>query len=166
MDSAAEARFAQWASARARPMQRLAYFLCGDWQLSEDLVQEAFVSCARHWRRLERVENPDAYVRKALINQCRSHWRRGSTRHDRLGVSADVAVVDHSQRHADRDELLLALRNLPARQRAAVVLRYYEELSEAETADVLGCSVGTVKSQTHKALASMRAMITKEGQPC
>lgn len=145
-------------------MQRFAYLLCGDWQMSEDLVQEAFARCALRWPRMEQIENPDGYVRVVVINQCRSHWRRRRARPDHPVEVIEGLAQDTADSHADRGELLAALRRLPVGQRATLVCRYYEGLSEAETAELLGCSVGTVKSQTHKALRSMRGMIELERQ--
>jgi RNA polymerase sigma-70 factor (sigma-E family) len=166
VDSAEEARFVEWASSRSHSLHRLAFLLCGDWHVAEDLAQEALAKTALHWSRVERAEHPDAYVRRIVVNQFHSLTRRPSWRLAARHAAPDIAVADHANDHALRDELLAALRRLPTRQRTAVVLRYYEQLSEAETATALGCSVGTVKSQTHRALQSMRRTMDRENQPC
>ncbi len=166
MDAEGERRFRAWAAARAGRLHRTAYLLCGDWHVAEDLVQEAVASAALHWRRIERMGNPDAYVRRILINQIGQHWRRRST-HERPANALPEAVVgDGSRERAARDELLTALRSLPPRQRAAVVLRYFDQLSEIETAEALDCSVGTVKSSTSRALATLRRVLSTQEIPC
>jgi RNA polymerase sigma-70 factor (sigma-E family) len=166
VNAAGEARFAAWASSVAPSLHRFAYLLCGDWHEAEDLVQEALARTAVHWSRVERLEHPNAYVRTAVVNQCRSYWRRSGRRNVPESRVVETAVGDATAALADRDEMVAALRTLPIRQRAAVVLRYYEDLSEAETAAVLGCSAGTVKSQTHKALQSLRRSMATEDLQC
>jgi RNA polymerase sigma-70 factor (sigma-E family) len=163
VDNAAEERFADWAASRVRGLHRTAYLLCGDWHVAEDLVQESLARTALHWKHVESAEHPDAYVRAILVNQARSRWRRRSTREHRVFMPSDTGIADGSDDRARRDELMVALRRLPARQRAVVVLRYFEELSEAETAAALGCSPGTVKSHSHRALQSLRSVMTEEG---
>jgi RNA polymerase sigma-70 factor (sigma-E family) len=166
MDSAAEQRFLAWATARMPRLHRTAYLLCGDWHLAEDAVQESLARTANHWLRVE-SGNPDAYVRKVLVNQLKQRWRRPSVRHEQVSdILAESEIDDGSQDRADRDELMVALRKLPSRQRAAVVLRYFEQLSEAETAKALGCSQGTVKSQTHHAVKALKRIMSTEVQPC
>ena len=165
MDSAAEARFGSWAQGRVGQLHRTAYLLCGDWHVAEDLVQDALARTALHWKRVESSPSPDAYVRQVLVNESRRRWRRRSS-HER--PSADVGALvadDGSYDRAARDELMQALHRLPRRQRAAVVLRYFEQLSETETAQAMGCSVGTVKSTTHRALAALRGILTTEVHP-
>lgn len=165
MDRASEERFAQWMISRGPTMQRFAFLLCGDWQIAEDLVQEAFARCALRWAQMEQIDNPDGYVRTVVINQCRSHWRLRKARPDHpVEAIEDRQAEDATAGQAERAEMLAALRRLPARQRAVVVCRYYEGLSEAEIAALLGCSLGTVKSQCHKALRSLRGMIELERQ--
>lgn len=166
MDNHDEDRFRAWASARTPALHRSAFLLCGDWHAAEDLVQEALTRTAVRWTRVEAADNPDAYVRRILVNLSNSRWRRKST-HERPAPRLPEDVVpDGSQDRAVRDELIEALRALPRRQRAAVVLRYFDGLSEAETAHVLDCSVGTVKSQTSRALATLRRTLTPLEHPC
>jgi len=165
VDRTEGAAFAAWAAARAARLHRFAYLLCGDWHDAEDLVQEALAKAALHWKRIERVEHPDAYVRTILVNQCRSMWRR-PWRRSQTSDDIELTTPDQADAVAAHADLLTALQRLPIRQRATVVLRYYEDLSEAETAAVLGCSIGTVKSQHHKALQALRVTMVKEGLPC
>jgi len=105
--------------------------------------------------------DPEPYVRRVLVNTYASWWRRRWNGEKPTEVLPEVGHDPH-EAHADRQDLWTALGRLPRRQRAAVVLRYYEDLSEAETAEVLGCSVGTVKSQTSRAVATLRAVMTEE----
>ena len=166
MDGDGQRRFAAWSAMQAPSLHRFAYLMCGDWHDAEDLVQEALARAALHWSRIERTEHPDAYVRTILVNQCRSMRRRPWSRSVRAVADVERSVPDETEAITTRSELMAVLRRLPTRQRATVVLRYYEELSEAETAAVLGCSVGTVKNQTHKALRSLREAMSKEELQC
>jgi RNA polymerase sigma-70 factor (sigma-E family) len=148
--------FQDFVVARRRALLRTAWLLTGDWHTAEDLVQTALMRCYPHWQRIA-SDNPDAYVRKAIVNAHASSWRR---RWHGERPTADLPDRPGSDEYGAADArrlLITALRRLPARQRAVVVLRYYEDLSEAETAAALGCSLGTVKSQAAKALASLRA---------
>jgi RNA polymerase sigma-70 factor (sigma-E family) len=165
VDTTGDAAFANWAAGQAPGLHRFAYLLCGDWHDAEDLVQEALAKAALHWKRIERVEHPDAYVRTILVNQCRSMWRR-PWRRAKVSEPVELSTPDQTDAIASHTDLVAALQRLPVRQRATVVLRYYEDLSEAETAAVLGCSVGTVKSQHHKALQALRVTMVKEGLRC
>lgn len=169
MDRDAEARFVAWARVRSASLHRTAYLLTGDWYVAEDLVQEALAKTAQHWARIERVEHPDAYVRRMLINEANARWRRRPHREAAMDQLPDSGRSDGTADRAAQADLVAAVRALPARQRTAVVLRYFEQLSEAETAVAMGCSVGTVKSSTHRALAVLRSTLTTnatEEAPC
>jgi RNA polymerase sigma-70 factor (sigma-E family) len=146
----------------AASLHRTAYLLCGDWYLADDLVQEALAKAYSHWRKVQAAENPAAYVRRILINESRRTWRRNrnTTPHPDADLT-DIAVADMSDGVVDRAELLQALQSLSARQRATVVLRYLEGLSERETAAALGCSEGTVKSQTSRALIKLKSVLNQ-----
>jgi RNA polymerase sigma-70 factor (sigma-E family) len=146
----------------AASLHRTAYLLCGDWYQADDLVQEALAKAYSHWRKVRRADNPSAYVRRILVNESRRSWRRGRnlTVHPD-NEAADIAVADMSDGVVNRAELLQALQSLPDRQRATVVLRFLEELSERETAEVLGCSEGTVKSQTSRALTKLKSVLNR-----
>jgi RNA polymerase sigma-70 factor (sigma-E family) len=149
--------FAGYVRARQHRLLRAAYLVCGDAHLAEDLLQGAFVKLALRWDRL-RNENPDAYVRRILYRDAVSAWRR-TRRESIAAVLPDTGSVDPSAAVVDRLDLERALATLTPRQRAVIVLRFFEDRTEADTAEVLGVSVGTVKSQTHAALARMRARV-------
>lgn len=127
------------------PMRRLAFVLVGDLDVADDLVQDAFTRLYRHRRKVERV---DAYLRSAVINACRNHHRSTAVRRRPVAPVASAT--------AEPDDLRDAIERLPYRQRAVVVLRFYEGLSGRETADVLRLPEGTVKSTLHRALAELR----------
>ena len=158
--SSPDEEYREFAGTRAASLHRTAYLLCGDWHLADDLVQETFVQTFRHWRRVQRADNQNAYVKRILINEFNRHWQR----YGGLPVRADTdrpefAVPDVSDEVVNRADLLRALLTLPARQRATVVLRYLEGMSERETAAVMRCSEGTVKSQTSRALNTLGACL-------
>lgn len=161
-----EQEYREFVGSRAGSLHRTAYLLCGDWHLADDLVQETFVQTFRHWRRVQRADNQNAYVKRILVNEFKRRWRRYSG----LPVRADtdgpeVAVPDVSDEVANRADLLRALLALPARQRATVVLRYLEGMSERETAAVMRCSEGTVKSQTARALNTLAGCLKHKESP-
>lgn len=158
-----EGDYREFVRSRAAPLHRTAYLLCGDWHLANDLVQEALAKAFRHWRRVQRATNPDAYVHRILINEVNRHWQR----HRPVAPLADAAeydtaVPDAADQVADRTDLLRALLALTARQRATVVLRYLVGMSERETAAVLRCSEGTVKSQSSRALNTLKTHLWRE----
>jgi RNA polymerase sigma-70 factor (sigma-E family) len=137
---------------------RLAYLLTGDADLAEDLAQEAFLRLVARPGRIRDEEAIPAYLRRTVVNLARKHWRkRGNERaYLRREGPKLVAAANPPEDFADRDELWEALGALPYRQRAAIVLRFYEDLSENQTARVLGCAVGTVKSSVSRGLRRMR----------
>lgn len=148
--------FDEFVAARSTALLRTAYLLTRDRGLAEDLLQTSLAKAWFSWGGIE--GRPEAYVRKILVNTYATWWRRrwnGEEPSDELPESG-VERSGESARVDDRADLWHALGQLPKRQRAVVVLRYYEDLSEAETAELLGCSVGTVKSQASKALAKLR----------
>lgn len=132
---------------------------------AEDLLQGAYERAYRHWGRISRRADPERYVRQILVNASVDRWRRLRRRPEApLTIGADpTAATDTAAAVADRDLLLRGLAALPPRQRAVLVLRYYEDLSEAQTATMLGCSVGTVKSQAARGLARLREMTGEAG---
>jgi RNA polymerase sigma-70 factor (sigma-E family) len=153
--------FEGYVVARTPALLRYAYVLTGDAVRAEDLVQGALASAYRHWRRIG--ADPDAYVRRSVLNAYLNQWRRLLRREllvDRLPDRASPAVE-----FEDRDVVWQALSLLPPRQRAVVVLRFYEDLDVARTAELLQISAGTVKSQTSKALASLRTSLQQEVVP-
>ena len=162
----ADADFVDYVRARQGRLLRAAFLVCGDVHLAEDLLQGALVKLARSWDRV-RDEQPDAYVRRILYHDAVSSWRR--RRREVVGLDpavGDPLVPGADDRVVRRLDVLRALDALTPRQRATVVLRYFEDRSERETAHILGVSVGTVKSQTHDALARLRqAMPTLDLDP-
>lgn len=163
-----DAEFAEYMAVRAPSLLRTAYLLSGDPHTAEDLVQTTLAKLYLSWDKVQRQEALDGYTRRILVNEHNSLWRRAWRRRE---VSTDLLPEPAAPAHgmgstgsrgstAGQDRGLWDLvQTLPKKQRAAVVLRYYEELSEAETAAVLGVSVGTVKSQTSRALAAMRGRL-------
>jgi RNA polymerase sigma-70 factor (sigma-E family) len=146
--------FTAFVSAEGTRLLRTAFFLTGDLAAAEDLLQDVLERTYVAW---PRVEDPHAYVRTALSRRAINRWRLRAHRGEvALAAEHDTVTPDATAGLADRDAVASALKALPARQRATVVLRYFEELTERETAEALGCSVGTVKSQTSKAIATLR----------
>jgi RNA polymerase sigma-70 factor (sigma-E family) len=141
----------------ATRLLRTAVLLTGDRGAGEDLVQETYERIYVHWPRI-RTGLPEAYARKTLTNLVANRWRTRLRRPAEvtLAENHDEPTQDDSEAYAVRQELLRALQDLPPRQRATIVLRFYEDLTEAQTAEILGCSVGTVKSQTSRALDRLR----------
>src|ERR671921_727993 len=154
-----DADFASYMAARQPSLLRTAYLLTGDRHTAEDLVQTAFAKLYLSWDKVQRRELVDGYVRRILVNEHNSLWRRAFKR--REVASGEVPERQTRDRHDEGAGAALwtFVQTLPRRQRAVIVLRYYEDLSEAETAEVLGVSVGTVKSQASRALAAMRTRV-------
>lgn len=160
MSAAADPTFEEFVAASSARLFTLAMLLCGRHRAeAEDLLQSVLERAYRRWPRICRGGDPERYVRAMLVNASVDRWRRLRRRPELLaGPVRDPAVPDQSAALADRDQLLRALAGLPARQRAVIVLRYLEDLTEAQTAAVLGCSEGTVKSQASRALAKLRQL--------
>jgi RNA polymerase sigma-70 factor (sigma-E family) len=164
-EAAARATFDEYVAARSPALLRLAYLLVGDSGLAEDLLQETLIRVYPRWSRILR-EDPEAYVRRSLARNAVSLWRRG--RH--FGHEVPCAhVPETSASNVDDADpfgvVWQAVRVLPPRQRAVVVLAFYVDMSEAEIATALGCAVGTVKSQKSRALAKVRAELAGRGVP-
>jgi RNA polymerase sigma-70 factor (sigma-E family) len=151
-----DVEFADWMASRQVALVRTAYLLTGSQYAAEDLVQTTLTRLYLAWDRISDRQHVDAYARRALVNEHRSTWRRTSRR---LEVLSDAPPETGQEPEADdgeREAVWRFVQTLPPRQRAVIVLRYYEDLSEAEIADLLGISTGTVKSQASRALASLR----------
>ena len=145
-------------SARGAALSRAAFLLTGDVQAAEDLVQETYVVLVRRWRRID-FANPDPYVRRIMYSRFVDGWRRRRLRELLTATPLEVGVrADESAGSVDRLVLREALMRLTPGQRAVVVLRFYEDLTEVQAAEVLGVSVSTVKSQTRVALQRLRAV--------
>lgn len=155
-------RLATLYEAHAPEAARLAFLLTGDRALTEDLVHEAFVRLFGRFRDIRHPEAFRAYLRTTVVNLTRSHFRRRRVERayvEREGRAPEGAPADP----AGQQEMWDALQRLQPRQRAAIVLRYYEDLTEAQTAEVLGCAVGTVKSLVSRGLDRLRAEIPRGG---
>ncbi len=158
------AAFADFVAARSRALHRAAYLMVGDTQLAQDLVQEALTKTYVAWPRLRDPRAAEAYTRKAITTTAISWFRRKGWANERPTETLPDAVgPGHADDVTRTDWLWTALQTLPARQRAAVVLRYYEDLTEAQTADAMGCAVGTVKSQVSAGLAKLRTQLEATG---
>jgi RNA polymerase sigma-70 factor (sigma-E family) len=158
--------FTDFVAASSARLLRTAYLVTGDPQKAQDVLQTALERTYRRWGRVRRSELPEAYVRRMIVNAATDAWRAGR---GRATVVFDEA---HSPPTPDaavdgliaRQALLASVRELPVGQRAVLVLRYFDDLTEAETARVLGCSVGTVKSQHARAIARLRQLLP-DGRP-
>ena len=137
-------------------MVRLAYGLTGDLGHAEDVAQAAFARVYAAWSRLARAGDPDAYLRQVVVNENRRRFRKQRVPEDLPGDLPDAGLTDPAHDSDERAVLLAALGRLGPRQRAVVVLRYWMDMSEADTAAALDCSVGTVESQASRALATLR----------
>ncbi|WP_238007138.1 SigE family RNA polymerase sigma factor [Dactylosporangium sp. AC04546] len=143
--------------ARTPALLRTAYLLTGDRHLAEDLVQDALARTHRSWRKLRDGGNPEAYARQVMYHLQVSRWRRKRVAESLPGELPEPHDGrDHAGAAADRLALRKALLALPTRQRAALVLRYFEDCTEAEAAELLGCRIGTLKSHTARGLAALR----------
>jgi RNA polymerase sigma-70 factor (sigma-E family) len=147
--------FREFVASRSPVLLRTAYLLVGDRGLAEDLLQSALAKAYRHWARVTTAGNPEAYVRKIMVNERRSWWRRNPGR-EVVGGVPERPGPDESGAVAERDAVWRAVLALPPRTRAVLVLRYWEDYSEADTASILGCSVGTVKSQASRGLRRLQ----------
>ncbi|MFC4148531.1 SigE family RNA polymerase sigma factor [Micromonospora mangrovi] len=151
-----EEEFREFVAARSGALLRTAYLLAGDWATAEDLLQTALTKTYLAWKRLGGIEAIEPYARRVLVNTSTSWWRRRWHGERPTEVLPERAGVDEIEQQLDRDALWRHLSALPARQRAVLVLRFYEDLSEAQTAALLDISPGTVKSQTFRALGTLR----------
>jgi RNA polymerase sigma-70 factor (sigma-E family) len=157
----AEAGFAGFVREHTGALLRTAYLLTGSTHAAEELVQDTLVRLYPKWERVEAAELPLAYVRRALANGFVNHQRRASRReyaYDDVPERTDE--FDALGQLADRDEIWAGLRSLPERQRAALVLRFFEDLSDEESAAALGCRVGTIRSLISRGLATLRAQMS------
>lgn len=157
-DTAFEAYFA----ARSGAMRSTAYLLCGDWHRAEDLVQQAFTKIYLAWNRIQRQEAMDNYTRQTLVRTFLSERRRGWFRHEAVGFAPIDEAGPPAVPQDERLVLLDALGKVPPRQRAVLVLRYWEDQSVEQTAALLDCSTGTVKSQAARGLATLRGLLEEE----
>ena len=156
--------FTDFVAARSAALHRTAYLMVGERGLAQDLLQEALTKTYVAWPRLRDPSRAEAYTRKAITTTAISWYRRKGWTSERPGADApEVAGPGHEVDVTERDWLWRALMDLPPRQRAALVCRFYEDLSEAQTAAVMGCAPGTVKSQVSAGLAKLRLSATARG---
>jgi RNA polymerase sigma-70 factor (sigma-E family) len=158
-----EEEFREFVAARSAALLRTAYLLAGDWATAEDLLQTALTKTYLAWKRLGQIEAVEPYARRVLVNTATSWWRRRWHGERPTEVLPERAAGDGQDERVERDALWRHVKALPSRQRAVLVLRFYEDLSEAQTAHLLGVSVGTVKSQCSRALATLRQRLGEAG---
>ena len=168
LDPAADAAvtFDEWVAARGAGLMRFSYLVIGDASRAEEAVQEALAAACGRWSRIVRADNPEAYVRRMIVNADITGWRRFGRREtpvaDVFANRVESASSDPAHAFGDVDAMWALCATLPRRQRAAIVLRYYEGLRDAEIAQILGCAEVTVRSQIHRALAALRARLISE----
>lgn len=156
-----EAAYCEFVAARLQPLHRLAYLICGDWHRAEDAVQVALTKLYLEWSRADRVST-DAYVRRMVINALHDVHRRSWFRRERTHSPVpDQELPGPSSAVDERLVVLAALAKLPLRRRATLVLRFWEDLSVEQTAELMGCSAATVKSQTARALDTLRGLLPR-----
>jgi RNA polymerase sigma-70 factor (sigma-E family) len=158
--------FREYFTARRDAVRRTAYVLCGDWHWADDLTQNAFIRLAVSWRRVRDREALDGFVRTCLVRAYLADVRRVWRRRERTVAEPPDLVqqtqIDTPEGAVGRTTFAAALRQLPPRQRAVLVCRYYHDLDVAATAQTLGCSQGTVKSQAARGLAKLRELIDED----
>ncbi len=158
--------FEEFAAARLPALLRFAVMLTGDREHAQDVVQDVMIRAHGRWRRIRRTDRPDLYVKRMVTNEFISSRRRRALRTVPLdadpGVSGGPVHPDHADTAIDSDEMWRQLADLPRQQRAVLVLRYYEGLSDTEIADVLGCSNGTVRGYASRALATLRLELVEQ----
>jgi len=162
VDEGARQDFAEFVAARSRQLTRLAYVLTGDQYAAEDLLQNALIKAAANWGRIHTA--PEAYVRRIMYREQASWLRRRARRRETsVAQVPEPAAGDDAASVEARLALRDALLALPPRRRAVLVLRYLEDLPESQVAEILGCSVGTVRSQSHRAIAQLRLALPSLG---
>jgi len=158
-----DADFVDFVRHRGDHHLRTAVLLTGDWHTAEDLVQSCLGKLYRVWHRLDTRNEPDAYLRRILVNTYRSWWRARWRREIPRAELPDLpGPADLGEARAVAEDVRKALAKLPVRQRTALVLRFFADLPEAEVADLMGCSAGTVKTHTHRGLQAMRRLISSD----
>ncbi|MEV6413741.1 SigE family RNA polymerase sigma factor [Kribbella sp. NPDC051718] len=157
-----DAAFEAYFTARSGAMRGTAFLLCGDWHRAEDLVQQTFTKIYLAWRRIEQRESMDNYTRQTLVRTFLSERRRAWFRHESIGSPASDRAAPAAELTEERLVLMEALVKVPPKQRAVLVLRYWEDQSVEQTASLLDCSTGNVKSQAARGLATLRGLLEEE----
>jgi RNA polymerase sigma-70 factor (sigma-E family) len=156
MDPGRDHEFAEFVDGRFTALQRFGYLLTGEWHQAEDLVQTALTKVWFHRKSLRSSNALESYTRTVMVNTSTQWWRRKWKGETPTEILPETATTSEYGTVDDRDLLLRALATLPRRTRATLVLRYFEDLPEAEIAQIMGCSVGTVKSHVSRGLAKLR----------
>ncbi|HXR41114.1 MAG TPA: SigE family RNA polymerase sigma factor [Acidothermaceae bacterium] len=159
MNAEDEADFRSFATSRMRDLRRTAYLLCGDWHHADDVTQTVLTKLYSNWTKIQERERVDAYVRTMLVRATFERKRRFWWRRELSSAQPPETPVDIETHVEERLVLLDALAKMPPRQRAVLVLRFWEDQDVAETANALGCTEGTVKSQTARGLTALRALL-------
>jgi RNA polymerase sigma-70 factor (sigma-E family) len=159
-DPTVERDFREFVASRSGALQRTAYLLTGDWSLAEDLVQTTLMKTYLAWQRAGGIDTVEAYARRVMVNTATSWWRRRWRGERPTEQLPEIAYGDGADQLLERDAVWQLICGLPAGQRAVVVLRYYEDLTEAQTAELLGVSVGTVKRQAARAMDALRQRLS------
>ncbi|MEH1164654.1 SigE family RNA polymerase sigma factor [Micromonospora sp. CPCC 205539] len=154
-------RFSEYFAARRGAVRHAAYLMCGDWHWADDLTQAAFIRVASAWHRIRDPQALDAFVRTCLVRTYLSETRRAWRRRERVVAETPDIAGGHDEAESVTRRVLFAqaLHQVPPRQRVTLVCRFYQGLDVAETAAALGCSEGTVKSQTARGLATLRQVL-------
>ncbi|HSV39082.1 MAG TPA: SigE family RNA polymerase sigma factor [Nocardioidaceae bacterium] len=156
-----DVEFDEWVAARVPALMRFAYLVTGSQDAAEEAVQSALAAACEKWARVRRTQDPDAYVRRMIANAHVSQWRRFGRRVV-VGEVPERQSADHAERLATNDAVWRVCATLPRQQRAAVVLRFYEDLEYAEIARILEVAEATVRSHIHRALSALREELGKE----
>jgi RNA polymerase sigma-70 factor (sigma-E family) len=155
--------FDQYVAQRLGSLLRFAMVITCDGHLAEDVVQEVLVRAHGRWRRIAGMDHPEAYLKRMIVNEYLS-WRRRSRRLLPVEVAALAQILppapDHARVHGERDALIRRIAALPPRQRTVIALRFFDDRSDSEIADLLDCSVSTVRSTASRALATLRVTLT------
>ena len=162
MQQSEEDRFAEFVRAHTASLFRTAYLMTGDYQRAEDVLQAALVRVYQHWPRVDTMDQPAGYARKVVVNQAVSWWRKRSAHESPLTLSDEPVWDGRVDAVAEHERVWQAVLSLPRRQRAVTVLRYYEDMTEAQIADTLGMAPGTVKSHSHAAVRRLAELL---GEP-
>jgi RNA polymerase sigma-70 factor (sigma-E family) len=157
--------FEAWVAAKGDALLRFAYVLTGDSNLAEDAVQDALTTACARWARVSRADDPEAYVKRMVVNAHISWWRKFRRREAPTPdpVRTASAAPDGASARAESEAVWALCATLPDKQRAAVVLRFYEELSYAEIGELLHCAEATARSHVHRALAALKTTLSTEG---
>jgi RNA polymerase sigma-70 factor (sigma-E family) len=154
--------FDAWVEARVDRLLRFAYLVTGSQHAAEDAVQSALTRACEKWSRVSRAADPDAYVRRMVVNAHVSSWRRSGRRESPVADVRETSTTDPGDHVAEADAVWRVCSGLPARERAVVVLRFYEDLDYDEIADLLDIAPVTARTYVHRALSSLRAELTRE----